>query len=300
MKLRFVPRTGFSLVELLVVIGIIAVLFALLLPAVMRVRESANRTTCSNNLRQIGIALHAHHGSFGIFPSDGGGMGKQIPATDGTLFTPMTIETGIQTVIRYWAPGDPSLGPQNQVGSWAFSILPFMGEDNIYLDRAWSAPVKTYACPSRRGPDAQFPNNDQYGEYIGGGWSWTKTDYAANGLLIGYQGKCWGIKTIRDGTSSTLLSGEKALNPLLYDTGTWYNDEPFFFGNTSGSRRTGSMVLKDAQGPLMENNWGSAHPGAAQFLFADGSVRRIPYGTDETIVHAILTPSGGETVSIDF
>jgi len=293
-------RAGFSLVEILVVIGIIAVVIGLLLPAIVRVREAANRATFANNLRQIGIALHANHNTFGIFPSDGGGMGKSIPATDGTLFTPMTIETGLQIVIHYWAVGDPSLGPRNQVGSWAFSVLPFMGEDNTFSSRAWSCPVRTYVCPTRRGPDAQVAHDDQYGEYIGGGWAWTKTDYAANGLIIGFNGKGYAIRTIRDGTSNTILIGEKALNPLLYETGTWFNDEPFFFGNTLGSRRTGTMVLRDSPGALMENNWGSAHPGGAQFLFADGSIHVIPYGTSESVVHALLTPRGGEAVPIDF
>src|SRR6266849_2784640 len=124
---RFFHRVGFSLVELLVLVGIIAVLIGLLLPAVIRVREAANRATCANNLKQIGIAFHSHHGTFNVFPCDGGGIGTPIPATDGSMFTPMSIETGVQQVTYYWAVGDPSLGPTKQVGSWAFSILPFLG-----------------------------------------------------------------------------------------------------------------------------------------------------------------------------
>jgi prepilin-type processing-associated H-X9-DG protein len=92
---------------------------------------------------------------------------------------------------------------------------------------------------------------------------------------------------------------EKALNPLLYDTGTWFNDEPFFFGNTPGSRRTGTLVLKDSLGALPQNNWGSAHPGGANFLFADGSIRMLTYQTADPVVHALLTPSGGEDVPGD-
>ncbi len=69
-------------------------------------------------------------------------------------------------------------------------------------------------------------------------------------------------------------------------------------GNTLGSRRKGTMILKDAPGALMENNWGSAHPGGAQFLFADGSVHILHYETTNTVVHALLTPNGHEAVSL--
>jgi len=58
------------------------------------------------------------------------------------------------------------------------------------------------------------------------------------------------------------------------------------------------MILKDAPGALMENNWGSAHPGGAQFLFADGSVHILHYETTNTVVHALLTPNGHEAVSL--
>jgi prepilin-type N-terminal cleavage/methylation domain-containing protein len=103
-------RLGFTLVELLVVIAIIGVLISLLLPAVQKVREAANRTQCANNLKQMGLAVHNFHDTYGVFPTQGG----------------------------WWFTGpsyDPSgvpYGYKYQTAGWAFQILPFIEQDNLY------------------------------------------------------------------------------------------------------------------------------------------------------------------------
>jgi prepilin-type processing-associated H-X9-DG protein len=97
-----------------------------------------------------------------------------------------------------------------------------------------------------------------------------------------------------DGTSQTILIGEKALDPSIYPTGSWFWDEPFFLGSTPGTRRGGTEVIRDEPGSDFADNWGSAHTSDAQFLFCDGSVQSLRFGSP--FVKALLTPNGGEVI----
>ncbi len=148
-------REGFTLIEMLGVIAIIAVLLGLLLPAVQKARESASRAQCANNLKQIGIAYQSYLAQQGYFPTAGGG---DLMAP--TYYTPGTGggQGGGTTASAY-----PMQGWQQGAG-WGFQILPFLGSDNIWLGGsatntvaqkvtgAIAPPLATYFCPSRRSP----------------------------------------------------------------------------------------------------------------------------------------------------
>jgi len=296
-KTRISTRAGFSLIELLIVIAIIGVLTGLTLAGVQKAREAAARARCQNQLRQIGLAFHQHHQDHNVLPGNGGWDGAQtIPTISGTRTTPYTYDFEIPQPWQ-WGVGDPALGPREQMGSWAFSILAYLEQGAVFRERAWQEPVAIYACPSRRPPQAMPATNDSRGVYNGGGWNWGKVDYAANARLIPDRPDCLTFHDIRDGLSNTILVGEKAMAPENYTSGTWWWDEPFFLGGSDSTSRKGTGLVRDGSvdALLTRENWGSAHPGAANFLFADGSVRTIRYGIDPSILLALLTPAGGET-----
>jgi prepilin-type processing-associated H-X9-DG protein len=277
---------------LLVVLAIIVVLIGLLLPAVQKVREAANRLQCTNNLKQIGIGLHNFHDAYGILPGNGGDPGRTSQA--------LVLETRTGSGIDQWGFANPRLGPREQTGSWAYSILPFIEQDNAYRAVAYGASVKIYGCPTRGRTNPQTcPDRDPVWpntSHVTSGLNpWLKSDYAANSEIITGINKNMSLMQITDGTSNTILVGEKSLDPRAYNTGGWYWDEPVFTGGNGGNVRNGSQVLQDRPGAGHLSDWGSAHPGGAQFLFADGDVRKIPFGTQPVLIKSLLTPRGGET-----
>ena len=208
-------RRGFTLIELLVVIAIIAILIGLLLPAVQKVRAAAARIQCANHLEQMGLGLHGYHDALGTFP-DGG-------------TTPF------------------SYGVRFEDAGWAFKILPFIEQDNIArIGRTsrdpydvYSKYVNIYQCPARRSEaqqggrylmdyaaatPASAPNSwDQF--WYGHIWEVPTTAYYRG--VIARKGTAGGrstIVSITDGTSNTMILGEKQLDPAKYYTGDWHDD----------------------------------------------------------------------------
>jgi prepilin-type processing-associated H-X9-DG protein len=304
-------HTGVSLIETLVVIAIIGTLIALLVPAIQRVREAAARTQCANNLHQIGLALHSHHGSFKRFPSGGWGWD--------------------------WV-GVPSRssGPQ-QPGGWLFSILPFVEQENLFslgdgagpqiqsgMMEMVGSPVSMFNCPSRRdgGPyrnalpypyltgDSQgrtykiqplwAARSDYAGncgsqllnQWNGGPASLAQGDAASypwptrsqfNGVFLVHDSIA--AEWIRHGSSNTFLAGERYLDPMNYTTGADLGDnENLFIGfDNDVIRSTYSPPMQDTWGLPDTTRFGSAHPAGLNMLYADGSVRLISFGIDPYI-----------------
>jgi prepilin-type N-terminal cleavage/methylation domain-containing protein len=298
-QIRCIGRRGFTLIEMLVVIAIIGVLIALLLPAVQKVRETAARVKCKNNLHQLGLALLNHWTIHRYLPTNGGKKDGQ----------PISVSTDGNV----WGLGNPNLSGKDQTGSWAYAILPYMEQENIYKTPVANGPqggqaaeMKTYMCPSRGRQQVQVAVSPEpvYGKVLDnkGINPWSKIDYVANRKVIDNRGATnmpMSLTDISDGTSNTVLAGEKVIDPRAYETGAWYYDEPFFTGGADGTHREGTELFQDAVGVNVVTNWGSIHPISATFVFADGAIHDLPYRIDPNIFKALLTPNGHEVVSVD-
>ncbi|MBC19318.1 MAG: hypothetical protein CMJ74_03520 [Planctomycetaceae bacterium] len=302
-------RVGFTLVELLVVIAIIGILVALLLPTLSAVRESAQRASCANHLRQIGLATQTHLDAFATYPS--GGWGYQ------------------------WV-GSPDRGHgPKQPGGWIYNLLPFIGEEAIHgmgrglpQDDMLSAiaernriPIATFTCPSRRdakawpitgssphlyqpvnsGPVTQVaracyainagsvmpatpsagPNSVEEAETFA--WQ-DRRDF--NG--ISYQRSRVRVRQLIDGQSNTLLAAEKYLFQDNYQTGADKGDnESMYAGYSIDVNRFASrdlLPLKDSvdNGDGLNRQFGGPHD-VWNAVFCDGSTRGLSFDIDPLV-----------------
>ncbi len=285
-------RHAFTLVELCVVLGIMAVATTLCLSAVQRVREAASCSQCQNNLRQMGIALQSYHDVFRSLP----------PGTSRSRFPYPFM-------------------------SWQTRILPFIeqgplwakAESDFKMNPSWSSPphlglssiLSLHLCPSSSReigisePEHVMAAFTYYEGVAGSDWT--------NGVL--FLDSSVRVADIKDGTSHTLMVGER---PPSKDNhfGWWYAGV--------GQAQTGNL---DAHLSVRQINisfreptcpkgpyhfapgsdtdscdvfhfW-SHHTGGANFLFADGSVHFLPYSADD-VLPALATRSGGENVALPF
>ncbi len=317
-------KRGFTLVELLVVIAIIGILVALLLPAVQAARESARRTQCTNNLKQIGLAFQNHHDVHKAFPTGGWGWN--------------------------WS-GDPDQGfGEQQPGGWVFNILPFVEQQAIYdlgsgqtgaqkmadHRQRLESHVKALHCPSRRQPQllpTPYQMNDaDYAPRV------AKTDYSANcgdyprnecssGCAVGGPGPGWTVGTplpsppptpleetgisyrtsrvttadITDGTTHTIAVGEKYLEPRRWQSGTDSADnESMYTGYNNDVFRSSHANYfpprKDTVGVVPPPTYGSAHQSNFYAVFCDGSVRGISYNVEQSIFANLGNRQDGQPI----
>jgi prepilin-type N-terminal cleavage/methylation domain-containing protein len=305
---RLSARRAFTLIELLVVMAIIAILIGLLLPAVQKVRESANRTACANNMRQIGLAVIGYTTQLGILPTGG----QPAVAITYSRFAPAA-----------GANSSPQTG-KDQYWGWAYQMLPFLDQENLWRSPnsdagdaiVLGAVVPVFSCPTRRPPFVHVntdwpasPVNKQkhfLSDYAG---NWGMRAYflansSFNGLIAS---RTNAIKpsSVKAGLAQTLLIGEKYVTtaPDFPDGAETAHDEvsAFYSMQTDNCRygdfspmRDGPTKAKDTwafrtggPGDIRFAPFGSAHPAAMNAVFGDGSSRTIRYNVPDNLFQKV-------------
>jgi prepilin-type N-terminal cleavage/methylation domain-containing protein/prepilin-type processing-associated H-X9-DG protein len=315
-----VSRRGFTLIELLVVIAIIAILIGLLLPAVQKIREAANRMKCTNNLKQIGLALHNFQAQNGYFPPGAIAYDPNDPTDFAYVQVKKKFGITAADVSHSWTP-------------W---ILPFMEQDNVYRiynpNADWSSPanqqaretlIKTFLCPSTPGGDrfciqptspAGFSNvraaSTDYAPcngYAAQLESAGHADICPNRSGILQVNQSWSVGEIRDGLSNTIILSEDAGRPQKWQFGKMTSPTSQWDGGWADQNNEyithGSQTTSTANyGPCHTNCHNgneiyAFHPGGANHAFADGSVHYIKASLAMATFVKLLTRSGEDIVS---
>lgn len=261
--MRLVNRRGFTLVELLVVIAIIGVLVSLLLPAVQAAREAARRTQCTNNMKQIGLAMHNYHDTYRSLPApgyrwEGGIVGGRCRANAGP-------GAASSSHGQSWVPGILPFMEQQPLRDQFFagvSTLPNYGcwfrlqdaRPGVHVDmaQALATELSSMRCPSDSGRKEGYRAADDhapiarinYGVNVGPASSWTASDWNDPRMRGPFSfGIAWeytaDFAAMTDGTSNTILLGELVAAEQRRDTrGAWaYASGPFISGGSRADQQ---------------------------------------------------------------
>ena len=323
------PRTGRTLVEVLVVIAIIGVLVGMLLPAVQASRESARQSQCGNKLKQIGLALHAFHDARNQFP-----LARQANRTH---IAPSSLYFTLQSLDLVGIGDDPLEFPlrPEQVGSWLLRIQPFMEEDEIVslwnqpqtLDAAYAMfpqvnrfQVQAYLCPSdmqaARGLNPggfgltsylAVSGNDEYVDAEGHACNarngvFPTLDWSTREKLLKPKVT---MKLVTAGLSKVVMVGERPASSNL-SFGRWNMTDfdtvmanPNMEFSVSPTDQHGAACSSPGyyrpdtpNNPCAATHFWSFHPGGGNWLLADGSVNFFSYDSGTTVLLAMSSVHG--------
>ena len=299
--------SGFTLIELLVVIAIIAVLIALLLPAVQQAREAARRSQCTNNFKQIGLAMHNHAEIHRVLPSGGHAWSDD----------------------RNWGPNGLPEGPTTQNWGWCYQLLPFLERRSLYYDQSdrtvGAARLTVYSCPSMeprifsyaQASYAASPTLRAQSDYVGNGGTygtWSPVGKPTNSCdgPLRPRGLNATFAKITDGLSTTLFAAEKYLDsnptgPRCNDdqgwTDGWDNDTICFSTGQGGSAASPAL-------PPFRHGYASASLGTCGLyfgsthqmmitVFCDGSAKKIAFSVDALVFQKVLCGEDGKVYTLE-
>ncbi|MGD9714681.1 MAG: DUF1559 domain-containing protein [Thermomicrobiales bacterium] len=309
-------RTAFTLIELLVVIAIIAVLIGLLLPAVQKVREAAARMKCSNNLKQIGVALHSYHDAIGTFPKCTNIGSTSVGWT--CLILPYIEQEAIGRQVNPALPAYATAGNVNRLlGQYQVSVFlcPSYSEirSSSTIDNLpGGALAYTTHYVGNMGPKGTNPSSGS--AYMVNGLGTSQGGLACEGILPFHsalsssspaQPAAVRMTDITDGTSNTLMVFEVAWKGLEVSPGSlrsWvrgasWNNDSTAAKNVANAMRT---VKYNGGGNYNDVSMGSNHPGGCLAAIGDGSVRFLQESIDLNRVLLPLASRGGGEVIPNF